>query len=104
MLRVYVRILCMKTCLYIHVYDCTCTCTCSLVAHLQCAVLCICVCAQIIDEEILCVHGGLSPDVKTLDQVLTFNIMHVRYMVNVNVQKFAYFKSDKYICTCMYIL
>ena len=24
---------------------------------------------QIIDEEILCVHGGLSPDVKTLDQV-----------------------------------
>ena len=28
-------------------------------------------CLQIIDEEILCVHGGLSPDVKTLDQVYT---------------------------------
>lgn len=25
---------------------------------------------QIIDESILCVHGGLSPQVKTLDQVI----------------------------------
>lgn len=24
---------------------------------------------QIIDEKILCVHGGLSPDVKTIDQI-----------------------------------
>ena len=26
---------------------------------------------QIIDECILCVHGGLSPDIKTLDQIRT---------------------------------
>jgi len=26
---------------------------------------------QVIDECILCVHGGLSPDIKTLDQVRT---------------------------------
>lgn len=25
---------------------------------------------QIIDEEILCVHGGLSPDIRTIDQVM----------------------------------
>ena len=24
---------------------------------------------QVIDAEILCVHGGLSPDIRTLDQV-----------------------------------
>lgn len=24
---------------------------------------------QIIDGQILCVHGGLSPDIRTLDQV-----------------------------------
>lgn len=29
--------------------------------------------AAIIDESILCVHGGLSPDIKTLDQVRTIN-------------------------------
>ena len=25
--------------------------------------------AQIIDGRVLCVHGGLSPDVRTLDQI-----------------------------------
>ena len=25
---------------------------------------------QVIDEEVLCVHGGLSPDIRTIDQVL----------------------------------
>ena len=25
--------------------------------------------SQIIDGQILCVHGGLSPDIRTLDQV-----------------------------------
>ena len=30
--------------------------------------LCFCL-SQIIDEQVLCVHGGLSPDIKTLDQV-----------------------------------
>jgi hypothetical protein len=29
------------------------------------------VCLQIIDESVLCVHGGLSPDLKTLDQIRT---------------------------------
>jgi len=29
--------------------------------------------AAIVDEEILCVHGGLSPDVRTLDQIRTIN-------------------------------
>ena len=26
---------------------------------------------QIIDECVLCVHGGLSPDIKTIDQIRT---------------------------------
>ena len=26
-------------------------------------------CVQIIDGEVLCVHGGLSPDIRTLDQI-----------------------------------
>jgi len=26
-----------------------------------------------VDEEVLCVHGGLSPDVRTLDQIRTIN-------------------------------
>jgi diadenosine tetraphosphatase ApaH/serine/threonine PP2A family protein phosphatase len=29
--------------------------------------------AAIIDEEILCVHGGLSPDIRTVDQIRTIN-------------------------------
>ena len=29
-------------------------------------------CLQIIDEEVLCVHGGLSPDIRTIDQVAIF--------------------------------
>ena len=27
------------------------------------------ICQQVIDGSILCVHGGLSPDIRTLDQV-----------------------------------
>lgn len=32
-----------------------------------------CTLLQIIDEQVLCVHGGLSPEVKTLDQVILVN-------------------------------
>lgn len=28
---------------------------------------------QIIDSSILCVHGGLSPDIRTLDQIRTIS-------------------------------
>lgn len=28
---------------------------------------------QLIDEDVLCVHGGLSPDIKTLDQIRTLD-------------------------------
>ena len=30
-----------------------------------------CLYVQIIDECVLCVHGGLSPDIKTIDQIRT---------------------------------
>ena len=30
-----------------------------------------CLHPQIIDECVLCVHGGLSPDIKTIDQIRT---------------------------------
>lgn len=29
--------------------------------------------SQIIDEDVLCVHGGLSPDIRTLDQIRTLD-------------------------------
>lgn len=28
---------------------------------------------KLIDEDILCVHGGLSPDIRTLDQIRTLD-------------------------------
>ena len=33
---------------------------------------------QIIDEQVLCVHGGLSPEVRTVDQVSISRLLDVK--------------------------
>lgn len=58
---------------------------------------------QIIDEQILCVHGGLSPDIRTLDQVnakvrslilnyidLNFTYIHIKFRSELSIETWKY--------------
>ena len=44
--------------------------------------------AATIDGKVLCVHGGLSPDVRTIDQVITTYCDH-EYEYTITMKKFT---------------
>ncbi|RDD47410.1 Serine/threonine-protein phosphatase 6 catalytic subunit [Trichoplax sp. H2] len=55
--------------------------------------------AAIIDEQILCVHGGLSPDIKTLDQIRTID----RNMEIPHSGAFCDILLNNFLCEMYYI-
>ena len=77
----------------------------NLAAVRACICICICVCVngceyscvtwQVVDGKVLCVHGGLSPEIRTIDQ------MQVTFSVSFPA-KISKFKNTRIFCISIY--